>query len=268
MTDALDSPAPPAGIRVLAEEPRPGALPAVHRADWTRTHPWLQHGITTRGDEGAPFDLRLRGPAAGEEVLRRWEILASETRCGSVVHARQVHGAAVRTHRAGSPGLHLTPPCDGHLTADAGILLTVSLADCVPVFLVDPGVRALALLHAGWRGIAAGIIEAGVGALQHRFGADPGRIEAHVGPAIGGGAYEVGPEVHRSLGLADPGRPAPVDLRSVIRDRLGSVGVLASRTSLSTLDTLGDPRFFSHRGGDVGRHVAFLARVEGSEASA
>jgi polyphenol oxidase len=209
--------------------------------------------------------MRLRGSAPGEEVLARWDLLQREAGAQAVIHARQVHGAGVRAHRTGPPGLRLVSPCDGHLTADPGVLLTVSLADCVPVFLVDPATRALALLHAGWRGVAAGIVEAGVGAMRDRFGLEPGDLEAHVGPAIARDGYEVGPEVHRALGLPDPGAPAPVDLRAAILERLRSLDVLAERIGVSSLDTLSDERFFSHRGGDGGRQVAFLGWVRPRE---
>src|SRR5690606_18360795 len=104
------------------------------------------------------------------------------------------------------------PAIDGHATRAPGLLLAVSVADCVPVSLVDPERRAVALLHAGWRGAAAGILERGLEVLAERLLARPEDLHVHLGPAICGGCYEVGPEVHRALGLPEPPAPAPVDL--------------------------------------------------------
>ncbi len=140
------------------------------------------------------------------------------------------------------------------MTGVPGILLTVSLADCVAISLVDPELQRVALLHAGWRGTAAGIVESGVEAL----GGNVARFHAHLGPAICGECYEVGPEVHRALGLDPPERNTPVDLRAVQARRLIEEGVAPERITVSAHCTKHDEGFFSHRGGDTGRQVGVL----------
>ena len=132
------------------------------------------------------------------------------------VHGRQVHGATVRLHEAGPPGLAISPSCDGHVSGAPGVLLTVGLADCVGISLVDPVRRAVALLHSGWRGTAAGILEAGITVLRERLDSHARDLHVHLGPAICGRCYEVGPEVHAALGLPAPRGPQPVDLRAVL----------------------------------------------------
>jgi YfiH family protein len=177
----------------------------------------------------------------------------------AAVHARQVHGRTVRHHREMAPGLHLVADCDGHVTRAPGVLLAVAVADCVPIFLVAPRARAVGVVHAGWRGVAAGVVEAGLDALKQRLDVAAVDVEAHLGPAICGGCYEVGPEVHRGLGLPDPGRAATVDLRGAVAGRLRRRGVPAAKISTSSWCTrCGDSPFFSHRGGDPHRQVAFV----------
>lgn len=244
------------GIReeMVAREP-----PLLGRADWREEYPGLVQGITLRhGAGGEPFDLRLDGPSPTEEVLGRWERLRESLGVTTVVRSRQVHGGGVRVARAGGVGVLFGPPGDGHLTRDPGVLLTVSVADCVPVYLLGPRSRAVGLLHAGWRGTAGGILEAGVASMWDRFGIRPDELHVHLGPAIGGDRYEVGPEVYRALGLADPGAPAPLDLRAHLGDRARAAGVRTDRIGVSQVCVRQDSRFFSHRGGDAGRQVAVL----------
>jgi len=231
----------------------------VHGA-WTRDFPWLVQGITRRGGGGSPFDLGLFAEgSSARSVLERWERLARVLGARTTVHARQVHGAAVRHHRAMSPGLHLADPCDGHATADAGVLLAVTTADCVPVTLVDPGARAVALVHAGWRGSAVGIVERGIEVLSERIGSRPEALRVHLGPAICGTCYEVGPEVFQALGLPVPPAATPLDLRRVLASRLCAAGVDPGAITVSAWCTrCGDAGLFSHRGGDAGRQAAFL----------
>lgn len=238
------------------EVEEPGPVPLVRREDWAREMPWLAQGTT-----GGGRDFRL----SGEGVLEAFEALRVDRGMARVVCARQVHGSAVRVHPAGAPGFHLAAPCDGHATSDPGLLLAVTVADCVPVFLVAPAARAVALLHAGWRGIAQGVLETGVAVLAERFGVGPGEVHVHLGPSISRERYEVGPEVHRELGRAEPPAPEPLDLRAAAAERLAGAGVRAERIGMSVRCTRTDPFFFSHRGGDGGRQVAFLGiRAPGS----
>ena len=135
----------------------------------------------------------------------------------------------------------------------------VTVADCVPVFLADPTRRALALLHAGWRGVVAGVLEKGISGLGSRFGSRPRDIFVHMGPSICGTCYEVGPEVHHALGLPVPDEPTAVDLRTILGQRALSGGILEGHITVSGFCTLcpGSP-FFSHRRGEGQRQLGYL----------
>lgn len=233
-------------------------LPAFTHPEWREAFPWLVQGTTGRGGE-EPFDLGLFSDASpARDVLARWEVLRRATRAERVAHAHQVHGAAVRFHRGGTPGLLVAGPCDGHATSDAGTLLAVTVADCVPVSLVDPARRAVALLHAGWRGAAAGILERGIAVLAERVRTRPADLHVHLGPAICGRCYEVGPEVFESLGRPVPRGPEPIDLREVLAERAAAAGVAEERVTISEHCTLCGEEFFSHRAGQRQRQVGFL----------
>jgi YfiH family protein len=237
------------------------ALSALIHPLWVEAFPWLIQGTTVRADGAEPFDLGLFSDASPPRaVLGAWERLRRGSGCPRVVHAHQVHGATVRAHDTGAPGLHLAEACDGHATDVAGTLLAVTTADCVPVFLVDPERRAVALLHAGWKGAAGGILERGLEVLEERFGSRPADLAVHLGPAICGLCYEVGPEVFMELGLDSPPAPSPVDLRALLARRALERGVRATTLSVSTHCTRcgGSGLFFSHRGGDRARQVGFL----------
>jgi hypothetical protein len=145
------------------------------------------------------------------------------------------------------------------VTAVPHVLLTVGLADCVGVSIVDPVRRAVALLHCGWRGTVAGMLETGVETLRERLDSHPSDLHVHLGPAICGECYEVGPEVHEALGLEVPQGPRPVDLRRVLALRAAAAGAEADRITVSEHCTrCGESPFFSHRGGAVERHQAYL----------
>lgn len=211
-------------------------------------------------DGGGDIDFGLFTGAPGGAVMTRWELLAEVTGCGSVIHARQVHGCVITLHEATPPGLLLVPPCDGHATRRPGTLLAVSVADCVPVFVVAPRPRTVMLLHAGWRGVAGGILEAGLAMLERDLGTHAREAHIHMGPAICGRCYEVGREVHEALGLPRPASAAqPVDLRRLLVHRALAAGADPAQLTTSTFCTrCGDTPFFSHRSGDAGRQIAVL----------
>lgn len=263
----------PLSFRVVTEQVRAGRTPLHVHPEWARAFPWVVQGTTVRRPAGAhPIGDRTGRPEPGDldfglftgapagATMKRWEYLARDTGCGRVVHARQIHGCEIAVHGASPPGLLLAPPCDGHVTRQPGTLLAVSVADCVPVFVIAPSVGAVMLLHAGWRGVAGGILEAGLMMLQRRFGVLPREARIHMGPAICGRCYEVGREVHEALGLPRPSPPAlPVDLRRVLADRSLATGAdPAHVTSSSFCTRCADTPFFSHRGGDAGRQIAVL----------
>lgn len=248
----------------LPESPAEG-LPALVHQGWAEAFPWLIQGTTVRGWDDEPFDLGLFSGGRPEPVVRaNWAELALATGASTVVHARQVHGATLRVWREGSTtdvnGVPvLVDDCDGHATDEPGVLLAVTTADCVPVFLVDAERRAVALLHGGWRGVAEGILERGLGRLRSSFGTGPTDLHLHLGPAICGDCYEVGPEVFEALDRPVPSSPAPIDVRGVLAERAVAAGVGPGRVSISRHCTLcTGSGLFSHRGGDAHRQVGYL----------
>lgn len=246
--------------RTVREARLPVDVPAFGHPEWAQRFPWLVQGTTGRGEGIEPFDLRLFGLEPVGKVMERWRALREATACARAVYARQVHGTRVLVHADGPAGLLVADDADGHATAVAGMLLTVSVADCVPVFLVSPEPRAIAVVHAGWRGIAAGAVEAGVEALAGLTGANPSGFHVHFGPAICGECYEVGPEVHEALGLEPPDRNTPVDLRAAAAARAAATGVAVAHITVSAYCTrCGESPFFSHRAGCAERQVGFLA---------
>jgi YfiH family protein len=139
------------------------------------------------------------------------------------------------------------------------VLLAVSLADCVPVFLADPMRGVVALLHAGWRGAAAGILEVGLSVLGDRFGSRAEDLALHLGPSICGECYEVGPEVFDALGAPIPDCPDRLDLRAILARRAVSAGIRTDEITFSGACTrCGDSSFFSHRAGDEERHLGLI----------
>lgn len=237
-----------------AREGRAGEDVPLHVLDaWTERFPWLTHGATGRGDDGG-YDLGLFGETPVGEVMKRWRALRESTGMPAAVHALQVHGRTVRSHTGHGAGLHVMEGVDGHVTDEPGVLLTVAIADCVPISIVDERRRRVALLHGGWRGTAAGIVEAGL----ERLAADPADLHAHLGPAICGDCYEVGPEVHEALGLPVPGTNTPVDVRAVQAGQLLAAGLAPARVTVSEHCTRCGEGFFSHRGGSTGRQMGVL----------
>lgn len=248
--------------RSVAEIPAEADLPLLAHPEWQARFSWLVQGVTGRGDAGDPFDLGLFGQQPVGAVLTRWERLRGATRMGRVVHSRQVHGAELRAHGPGDePGLLVGSGHDGHLTRAPGVLLTVSVADCVPVYVVDAANRAVALVHAGWRGLAAGIVERALDRLRSWRGDATEEIWLHCGPSICGTCYEVGPEVHVAVhpGVEPPSHPKPIDLRAAIAQRLRGRGVPAERVTVSAHCTrCGPGEFFSHRAGSAARQMGYL----------
>lgn len=243
----------------MAEVPRPGPAPIWVHPQWAVDLPWLVQGTTARGGGPESFDLGLFGALSVGDVLGRWRRLREAVGLPRAVHARQVHGAGVLRHAAGPAGLFIADDCDGHVTAAPGTLLTVSVADCIPVSIVDPDRRAVALVHAGWRGVAAGIVEHGIMRLAELGGSAPASFFIHFGPAICGHCYEVGPEVHAAIGRDPPSGPRPIDLRAVAAGRAEAAGIPAERMTVSAHCTrCGGSPFFSHRAGCGARQVGVL----------
>jgi YfiH family protein len=166
---------------------------------------------------------------------------------GRLAQARQVHGTDVVQADPDT-----VAEADGQVTAEHGVAAMALVADCLPIALVAP--EGVAMLHAGWRGLAGGVIDNGVARLRS-LGAE--RIVAAIGPGAGPCCYEVGEEVHAAFGTS--GRT--VDLKAIARERLEAAGV--QHVHDCGLCTMHDPeRFFSHRrdGGVTGRQAGIAWR--------
>ena len=251
-------PQPEAVAHAALRETRIADAPPLYAHEgWRVRFPWLFQATTGRGDNDA-YDFRLFGSTPSGVVVDRWLELRRTAGFPRAVHARQVHGPDILAHDDNTPGLLISERIDGHVTRTSGILLAVSIADCVPVSIVAEETRAIALLHAGWRGSAAGILEAGIERLHAEYGARAAEMHVHFGPAICGKCYEVGPEVFTGLGLAAPAGPTPIDLRAVLAERAIRAGITADKVSISAWCTRCDDAFFSHRGGHEARQVAVL----------
>jgi YfiH family protein len=155
---------------------------------------------------------------------------------------------------------------DAAITTEPGLACTVMVADCLPVLFAAPRARAVGAAHAGWRGLAAGVLEATVQALCEVAACGADELSAWLGPCIGPRQFEVGADVQAAFGPAAArhftARPRPdgsprwlADLPALARDRLHAAGVL--RITGGTWCTVEDPsRFFSFRRDQVTGRMA------------
>lgn len=251
-------------VREPVAPARPEGFPVMTLEPWTDRFEGLAAGITVRGEgpAGEQADFGFTTAPSAWALHLRLERLADQLGFPAVALARQVHGAAVVClEPTPEGGVRVPGEADGLLTGGGGLLLTVTAADCVPVYLLDPASSGLGLLHAGWRGIAAGVLRAGIRAMGGRFGADTDRLHLHLGPAICGDCYEVGAEVLEALGRPPDRGESHVDLRDELVSRAERLGVSPARTSRSAWCTrCNSDQFHSHRGRDqdAGRMAAFV----------
>jgi polyphenol oxidase len=201
----------------------------------------LNLGLLTDDTEGAVVENRRRLAAALGFAP------------GQVTFARQVHGVRLIDHRIESP--EGVVEADGHLVSEPGLAPLVFVADCLPVALAGPG--GLAMVHAGWRGLAGGILAAGAEAVE--------ATRAAIGPGIGPCCYEVGEEVLSAFSGLGEGvaRGRMLDLPEVARRLLSAAGV--ERVESAGLCTSCEEElFFSHRRdeGRTGRQAG-IAWIEG-----
>lgn len=227
---------------------------------------WLEHRLAP----GVRAISTLRG---GSDDDYGWTAGASarhrlQAACGWTlppVWLQQVHGVAIVDvdRMSGSE----PPVADAALTRRPGQPVVVLTADCLPVFLAAADTRVLAVVHAGWRGLVAGVIEAAMRALA----VDPARLVACYGPAIGASAFEVGPEVREAfLGVsaeADvafrPGRAGrwQADLYALAGQRLAAAGVVPPPPPAWC--TVTEARFHSwRRDGSAAGRMAHAAWIE------
>lgn len=169
--------------------------------DWPCV-PRVKSVVTTRhgGVSRGPYSGFNLADHVGDDVVavseNRKQLRADLKLPADPVWLRQVHGTRVI-----DAGTSLTDMgCDGSIAFAPGVVCAVMTADCLPVLLTDTQGTRVAALHAGWRGLAAGIIEQGIEALD----ISPGQLLAYLGPAIGPDAFEVGGEVRQAFCDHDP----------------------------------------------------------------
>ena len=210
--------------------------------------------FTTTRDAGT-FGMAGQDPVA--EVMGRWWSLVESlgTYAPRLATSRQVHGNRVLVHRLTWEGWLRADAADGHVAPERGIALAITVADCVPVFIAHPN-GACALLHAGWRGTAARILDRGVAELA-RAGLEPRDLRVHLGPSICGRCYEVGPDVYQQLTGHTATAARCVDLRAILAAQAREAGI--AHISISEYcSRCNNDRFFSHRAGDAGRMLGVI----------
>ncbi|NRF68946.1 peptidoglycan editing factor PgeF [Aquincola sp. S2] len=234
------------------------------------------------GVSAAPFDtLNLRPPGLRGDAVDAPEAVAENQRRfaaalgATPVWLDQVHGAdVVRLTRADLQPGRPHPRADAAISTEPGIGCAVLVADCLPVLLCDRAGRAVGAAHAGWRGLAGGVVEHTLAALCEAAGCAPDEVIAWLGACIGPRQFEVGADVLEAFG-ADSASPDPVrfvyrprpdgaprwlaNLPQLARDRLAAAGVKA--ISGGAWCTVEQPsRFFSFRRERVtGRQAAAIA---------
>jgi len=223
------------------------------------------HALFTARADG---NLSSVGGDGAEDGLRARERLREQLGVRRLLRGYQVHGTTVQTvhddwegaGRTTDSDAQPTIEADGQATALPGMGVLALTADCLPVALGANGV--VAMVHAGWRGLATGVLEEGVRAVRGLGGS--GEMAAAIGPGAGPCCYEVGDEVHAAFGGAYRIESPPtrnIDLKAIARDRLLAAGVSEVRAVAAC--TICDERFFSHRreGARAGRQggVAWLS---------
>jgi len=194
---------PSGGLQILE-------APALAQLDW------LVHGFSTRRGGASALESLRDGRKAAEQVLNlgftdwdtRDRVLGNREKFFAAFGAgkmrvaglRQIHSDMV--HRADAQATEQVegpPQGDALVTRDPGVLLVVQTADCIPVLLADTRQRAVAAIHAGWRGTVKRIVEKTLGRMQMEFGTRPEDVVAVLGPGIGRCCYEVGSDVAKEF---------------------------------------------------------------------
>jgi len=264
-------------------------------AGWLRPA-WAARGVgalmTTRagGCSAAPFDsmnLHADGGDAPQAVARNRALLAAAVGA-TPVFLRQVHGT--RVVRLGASDAAADAPvhtADAGVTTERGIACVIQVADCLPVLFAAPDGRAVGAAHAGWRGLAGGVLEATLSAVCEAAGCEPAALQAWIGAGIGPMRFQVGADVVEAFGgvartgAADtpavsgnsrsasspdprfvPEQPGKwlANLPLLARERLQAAGV--SQVSGGTWCTVSDPsRFFSFRRDRITGRMAALVWI-------
>ena len=262
-----------------------------------RKLPWLVHGFSTRPGGVSPLEsekvlnLGFMEWDTRENVLENRRLFQSAIDAADLelIPLKQIHSDVIRVFPQPSADVSKG---DASATDRPSLLLTIQTADCVPILLVDPKNRALAAIHAGWRGTLARVAEKAVGRLQFEFGSKPANLLAAIGPSIGPCCYGVAadfvskftaqfadaadyfdeprsgeePNPLQWLNMKPPGHQPPpknvhLDLRKANRSQLIAAGLYAKNIYVSDLCTACHSNLlFSHRqeGGLSGRLMSAI----------
>lgn len=241
------------------------------RVDWPAPGPRVGAAMSTRsgGVSVAPWQSLNLGRAVGDDapaVAENRARFAAGLEGAHPVYLRQVHGTRVVRLRGESLPVDDTVAADAALTTEPHIACVVQVADCLPVLLADRAGRAVAAAHAGWRGLAAGVLDATVAALRDEAGCSAQDLVAWLGPCIGPRRFEVGDDVRAAFSGSESrfvaitrrdGTPGWLaDLAGLADDRLRALGVGSiDRDGRCTVEV--ESLFFSfRRDGVTGRLAA------------
>ncbi len=251
---------------------------------------WLWHGFSTRlggvsraylpgqPEAGVAGELNLGFTVEDDEGnVRENRLRLLEAVTGSrempLATVRQIHSCRTVPAEVGTAAFPsgAIPQADGLITRRAGLLLGIQTADCIPVLVVDPVLRAVGAFHAGWRGTVERIVEEGIGSMVASHGSDPGTLLAAIGPGIGNCCYRVGEEVRDRFGANFPyaaelfrsneTEGLRLDLWEANRRQLLAAGVRSAAIQTVGGCTSCLPKwFYSHRasGGRAGRMMAVV----------
>ena len=249
------------------------------RPDWATSMPGVRAFMSTRagGVSAGPFESMNVGAAVQDEpaAVAENRLRVDRALGAKAIFLQQVHGSeVVRLNAAHALSGAPAPLADASVSTSVGLAVAIQVADCLPVLFAAPG--GVAGAHAGWRGLAGGVLENTVAALCQAAGCRPAEVKAWLGACIGPAAFEVGPEVLAAFGLEPLAlsseyfqfRPNAAgearwraDLAGLARQRLTQLGL--HHISGGTWCTVSDAsRFFSYRRVRVsGRMVAAIGLV-------
>lgn len=180
----------------------------------------------------------------------------------------QVHGNTVATVAKNDSG-RIIENCDGLITNDPNIYLSVSVADCIPLALYDPVTKSIGLLHAGWRGLNNGIIKKTVGLMAEKFSTNPGNLLCEIGPHICQRHYEIKKDVSELFS----GYPKAVkkvngsiflNLSKIAKIQLLESGLSLKNIKVDRKCTFENVSLPSYRRGDFKKRIHYLLKIPGS----
>ena len=241
-----------------------------YQFDALSDHPAVFHGVFTRlgGVSRAPFESLNLSRSVGDDSAavqenNRRMLSVFEAASDQAVTAWLVHGRSVAAVTAAEGGT-FRQETDALITCDRALTLTMRFADCVPIVFYDSVRGAIGLAHAGWRGVAVGVVPATIEALQSTYGCNPRDIWAGIGPCIGVDRYRVGSEVIEAVSAACPTAAAIVQRQPDGSLHLDLIAAVVAQLRASGVGQIEDSaictasnttEWFSHRAenGQTGR---------------